>query len=320
MQRMFSGQFLELFSAAAAAVARASDRVVLSPNPRVLSARLRLVELEALGWLEGEAIIPDQLALDYGDSPRAWRNWPFAFVGAFDRRLPSSAVPTAQAITQWLKPAPHQRHRVAAMPPRFAIDADRLGAWEKHQSSSPLPRLIAAADLAVSFARHTPLSAGNLVIGVILADRFGLPAEAGSAGGLAAIGMLRRQIAWTRLVAGAPEEELDDLSSAGGRARVREAWLEAVAEGGLALIALDHSVRRWQQALDEAVSAKRSSSRLRTLAELAAMGSSLTASRAARALTMSRQGTTQLLEEGCRLHLLREITHGSAFRRFVATI
>jgi hypothetical protein len=181
-------------------------------------------------------------------------------------------------------------------------------------------RLIAAADLAVSFARHAPLSAGNLVIGVILADRFGLPAEAGSARGLAAIGMRQRQIAWRCLAASNPEEEVDDLSPAGGQARVWQAWLEAVGAGALALIAIDHRVRRWQQALDEAVSAKRSSSRLRALAELAAMGSSLTARRAARALAMSRQGTTQLLEEGCRLHLLREITHGNAFRRFVATI
>lgn len=303
------------------ALARASERLALSPNRQVLTARLRLVELEALGWLEGEAILPDQLALDYGYSARAWRNWPFAFVGAFDRGLPSSALPTAQVISQWLKPAPHRGTGVAAMLPRLAIDTDRLAAWEKHcQMGSPLPRLIHAADMAVSFARHAPLSAGNLVIGVILADCFGLPAAAGSAGGLAAIGMLRRQIPWRRLAGGDAQEEFDDLSSAGSTLRVRQAWLEAVAEGALALIGIDQGVRRWQQALDEACGAKRSSSRLRAVAELAATSSSLTASRAASALKMSRQGATQLLEEGCRLNLLRDITHGNAFRRFVATI
>ena len=44
---------------------------------------------------------------------------------------------------------------------------------------------------------------------------------------------------------------------------------------------------------------------------------SLTVARAAKALGLSRQATTRLIAEACKAHLLREITQGNAFRRYV---
>lgn len=41
------------------------------------------------------------------------------------------------------------------------------------------------------------------------------------------------------------------------------------------------------------------------------------ATRAARDLRMSRQAATRLVAQACERHLLREITHGNAFRRYV---
>ena len=55
----------------------------------------------------------------------------------------------------------------------------------------------------------------------------------------------------------------------------------------------------------------------RPLVLLAGAGPSLTVARAAKALGLSRQATTRLIAEACKAHLLREITQGNAFRRYV---
>ena len=85
MSGVFSETILEAFGAAREGLARAEERLVLFPEPAILIAHIRAAEQEALAWLEGESFIPDQLAMNYGYSPRAWRRWPFAFVQAFER-------------------------------------------------------------------------------------------------------------------------------------------------------------------------------------------------------------------------------------------
>lgn len=98
----FSAEILVAFGAATAALARAEQRLALFPKPEVLTARIRLAEQDALAWLEGSLLIPDQLAVDYGFSPRAWKRWPFAFVRAFDRPLKGERLPGASSVGQWL--------------------------------------------------------------------------------------------------------------------------------------------------------------------------------------------------------------------------
>lgn len=317
----FPAELVEAYGAASAKLAEAGTRIALSPNRAVLVARLRLAELEALGWLEGESVIPDQLALAYGYSPRAWRNWPFAFVRVFDHALPSPGFPDAPSIAAWLTPAEQISEPGAQSAPFPPPDPDRLAAWARQgRERRALPRLIAAADMAASFARLSPLLGGNLAIGAMLAEQYALPAAVQSAGGIVAIGMAGCQTPWMRLVAGMGEDDEDDLYLGNSIAQRRMAWLGAAAEGAKVLIALDRSVRRWQQLLDEACAQRRSSSRLRAVAELAASGPSLTAGRAAARLGTSRQGATRLLEEARRLRLVREVTQGNAFRRYVAAI
>ena len=84
---------IESYAAAQADFARAAERLALFPEPGVLLAHVRAAERDALAWLEGEVLIPDQLAVDYGYSPRAWRRWPFAFIRVFDRPLPLCRLP-----------------------------------------------------------------------------------------------------------------------------------------------------------------------------------------------------------------------------------
>ena len=69
MALKFSDSILNAYGAACTAIARAEERHALCLRPEILIARLRSTELEALGNLEAERILPDVLALEYGHSP-----------------------------------------------------------------------------------------------------------------------------------------------------------------------------------------------------------------------------------------------------------
>ena len=73
MSGHFSSVVLNAYGAAREGLARAEERLALFPEPAILIAHIRSAEQEALGWLEGESFIPEQLAMNYGYSPRAWR-------------------------------------------------------------------------------------------------------------------------------------------------------------------------------------------------------------------------------------------------------
>lgn len=244
-------------------------------------------------------------------------NWPFLFVRAFDRPFPHDHLPTAASVTNWLA-GPDRTQSGTPADQSLALSPERLSAWERRtRQLAPLPRLIAGADLAASFVRSAPLLAGNPVIGVMLAERYCLPGEMLSAGGLIAIGMKQRQTLWLSLATGSSEDEEDDLSEGAQIERCRIAWLQALAAGAVAVVNLDKRLRFWLANLDAASATIRKTSHLRKVALLAARGPSLTATRAAQELGLSRQGATQLLAQACERNLLREITHGNAFRRFV---
>ena len=314
---MAAEPLLSAYGAATAALARAEERLALAPRPDLLLARIRLREREALGHLEGEDISHEALALEYGNSPQAWQRWPYAFAQVFAKPLP--AQPTPDALHAWLETGP--RPKAGAPAPRFTVDPDRLGAWHRRtRALRGLPPLLAAADMAVIWARTAPLTRGNLVIGVMLGDRVCQPGSTLSAGGIAAIGLMQRQIPWLGLVAGATDDDLDAPGLAAQAARWRLGWLEAIAAGALAVVALDQRLRLWLTGLDEAAAAKRRSSRLRALADFAATRPSFTVAAAAAHLRLSRQGATRLVDDARAHHLLREITHGKAFRRYVAAL
>ena len=315
----FSAEITVAFGEASAALARAEERLALFPEPDVLVARIRLAEQSALAWLEGELLIPDQLAVDYGFSPRAWRRWPFAFVRAFDRPLNRDRLPDAHSVGQWLSGSAGPAPPALADQP-IPIHEDRLAAWEQRTTPlARLPRLIAGADLAAAFARTAPLGFGNLVIGAMLADRHCLPNSRLSAGGIAAIGLQQRHTSWLSLVSGALEDDFDAISETARDERCRRAWLDALTAGAQTAIGLDKRLRIWLAQLEAACQGTRKSSHLKRLALLAGRGPSLTVTRAARDLRISRQAATRLVAQACERHLLREITHGNAFRRYVIT-
>ena len=320
MQPKFSESVLEAYGAASASLARAEVRVSLCPNKPALLAQIRLREREALARLEGEDIIPENLAAEYGHSPRAWKHWPHAFVQVFDKPLSGRALPNAEAVRRWLhEPRPLSPLPASRVP--VEIYEDRLKAWEKrcaparHQAA-----LFAAADLAAQFVRTAPLTRGNIVIATMLADRVATGPNGFSAGGIAAIGIIAREIPWVRLLNGRDDEEADDLLPPGQTVQVRLAWLDALAQGGTAVVEIAQRLSLWQQVLEDTCAGKRRTSHLRALAQLAVEHHSLTASRAAQLLKISRQGATLLLEEACSRHVLREVTRGNAFRRYVASI
>lgn len=151
----------------------------------------------------------------------------------------------------------------------------------------------------------------------MLADRCALAKGKLSAGGIAAIGLNHNRSPWRALLTGATDDDLDELTTHARDERCRLAWLEALGAGGTAVVRLDQRLRLWLAKLEVACATRRKSSHLRALALLAGAGPSLTAARAAKALGLSRQATTRLIAEACKAHLLREITQGNAFRRYV---
>lgn len=320
---------ISAYGDARAALSAAQERLALFPEPDVLLARVRLAEQDGLAWLEGEDFMPDQLATDYGFSRRAWRQWPFAFVRAFERPLPASLQPPGAAtVTQWLDGA--DRSPVATPADQaLPLASDRLTAWERRTRAPArtLPPLVAAADLAAEFVRTAPLVAGNPVIGVMLAERHAMGDSNLSAGGIVAIGMKQRQTPWLRLCAGTGpddagfgDDDAHDLSESGRAVRCRLAWLNAASTGAATVVRLDKRLRLWLSGLDAACAGTRRNSHLRKVALLAARGPSLTATRAAQELGLSRQAATLLIAQGCERRLLREITHGNAFRRYVIAL
>ena len=185
-------------------------------------------------------------------------------------------------------------------------------------AASGLAPLLVAADLAASFGQLAPLSRGSVVIGAMLGDCLVAPARRISGGGIAAIGIMMGRIPWVGLLASAGED--DDYSERAVLWRRRLAWLAALVAGGNAVAELARRVDRWSSLVDQVCSARRKSSRLRSAADLVAGHSSLTASRLAGIMAVSRQGATLLLEEARKAGVVREVTHGNAFRRYVAAI
>ena len=320
MVAKFSDSILNAYGATCSAVARAEERHALCLRPEILIARLRAHELEALGNLEGELVLPDLLALEYGHSPRGWQRWPYAFAQVFARPLPAHAAPTTHVVLDWLEGEAAPDATITTRRP-LAPDADRIDAWLRSAPlSSDIPRLLAGADLAAGWARAAPLTHGNVVIGVMLGERFSLAGNKLTAGGMAAIGLMQKQIGWISLATGKADDEFDEPDVVGRTERCRLAWLEALTAGALAVVGMDQRLRIWLAKLDDACLLKRRSSHLRVLAEFAAAQSSVTAGMTAARLQLSRQGATALIEQASDAHLLREVTHGNAFRRYVATI
>ena len=305
----------------AEAVGRAREAMALAPHPDVLKRFIREAEQDALAWVEGASFDPDRLAIDYGYSPRAWQNWPYAFVRAFDRPLESAALPDAQRVTQWLTRQKPDSIVPVGWDTSPVASQDRLETWVKlARRSADLPRMLAAADLAARFARAAPLIRGNAVIGVILAEHYALSNETLSAGGIVAIGFKRHGTSWRTLVQGAVEDDLDEISVEAAEFRCRNAWLAGLQAGAEHVISLEKRIRIWLAKLDDACQSRRKSSNLRSLVLLTGKHTSLTAARAAKSLKLSRQATTRLIDQACEYHLVREVTQGSSFRRYVAAI
>jgi hypothetical protein len=324
MEAGYSMSVLNAYGAAYAALARAEERLALCQRPDILIARLRGHELEALGTLEGELILPDVLAMEHGHSLRGWRRWPYAFAQVFARALPVRVPPTAHHVLEWLEDDAAQDDALGAIDTArrpLAPDSNRIDAWLRSvPHARDTPRLLAGADMAANWARTAPLAYGNGVIGVMLGERFALAGNTLTAGGLAAIGFTQKRIGWIGIATSQRDDVFDEPDRVGRDERCRLAWLEALTAGALAAVGIDQRLRMWLGKLDDVCLLKRRSSHLRALAEFAATQHSMTAGMAAARLQLSRQGATTLIEQACHAHLLREVTHGNAFRRYVATI
>lgn len=320
--QLFPVEFLEALTEAAAAIARAEERLAHFPEPELLIARIRMEEREALAWLEGEPFHPDHLARDYGTGARAWRRWPFTFVRVFDRPLASRTLPDAARIERWLNggcrtasPFPSPADQPLELYP------ERLQRFLRGiEGIAPLPRLVGAGHIAAEFPFASPLPYANTVIGAMLAERYAFPSSALTGGGIAAIGLYREHIPWRSRVAFNQAEFEEDLCGATRESRIQLAWLRALQAGAEHTLALADALKLWLARLDEACQTVRSTSHLRALCLLAARSPSLTVADAARTLKISRQGANDLVLRACNAAVLIEITEYGSFRRFRTSV
>lgn len=315
----FSKEVVGAYGGAAEALGRAAERVSVSRNQTALLARVRLLEIEALGVLENDPIYDTDLASQRGDPVTVWRRLPHNFARVFAKQLPLS--PTAADILEWLRDATNPGDSSAHKHPLEANES-RLTAWERHAGVAigKLPPLLAAGEVSAAFGRLSPLSRGNLVLSTMLGDRLVAASKTYSNGGIAAIGIMRRQIPWRGLVAASGGHNGDDPQNEFSLEQRGLNWLEALTAGGEAVIQLAQRVDRWWEFVREACTAKRTTSRLVQVAEIAANYPSIGASQLAKAMGISRQGATLLLEEARALQLVREVTHGRSFRRYAAAL
>lgn len=320
--QLFPVEFLAALADAAAAIARAEERLVAFPEPAVLTARIRMAEREALAWLEGEPFDPRQLERDYGTSPRAWRYWPFTFIRVFDRPIASKTVPSAARIERWINPvdaaaaptpAPAD-HPLELYPQRLERFAHSIG------DVGALPRLVAGAHIAAEFAAHHPLVLGNTVVGAMLGEQYALAGSRLSAGGIAALGLLRANIPWRRHVAVDLAEIEVDLCGTSRDTRIQLAWLRGLRAGAEAALQLASRCRLWLDRVHQVSAGLRRTSRLRDVCLHAALSPSLTVATASKALRISRQAATDLVGRACQFGLLREVTEAGSFRRYVSSI
>jgi hypothetical protein len=317
----FSETVLIAFGVAQAAIARAHERVILSPKPAILKAQYRFLQQEALGHVEGELVAPSDLAMDYGYSPHSYRRWPYAFVQAFDTPPSSRQFPTAESVLQWLETLGNADDTGEIIRRPIGMNENKIELWARAVAHAhAMPAAIAGADLAAAWLTVGPLLQGNLPIGIMLGDYYSMGEAGFSAGGTVAIGLMEQRQSWAKIAVGSIDDDYDDLSNQAKLERCRVAWLQAMAGGAMALVRLDTRLRLWERRLDETMQTKRRTSQLRKLVEYAALRPSCGGTLAARDLSLSRQGAADLLDEAVAAGLLREITKGASFRRYQATI
>jgi len=317
----FSENVLIAFGAAQAAVARARERVLLCPKPAILKAQYRFLQQEALGYVEGELVSPGDLAMDYGYSPHSYRQWPYAFVQAFDTPPSSRQFPTSASVLQWLQNLGNTDRASEIIRRSINFNESKIQVWAKVAAQAhAMPAAIAGADLAATWLTVGPLLHGNLPIGIMFGDYYSMGEAGFSAGGTVAIGLMERKQSWAKIAAGSIDDDYDDLSSRAKLERCRVTWLEAMAGGALALVRLDTRLRLWERRLIDTMQTKRSTSHLGKLVEYAALRPSCGGTLAARDLSLSRQGAADLLDEAVASGLLREVTKGGSFRRYQAAI
>lgn len=301
MEHWYPTQTLLACSETQSAIARAGERFTLTRHPSILRSRLRTLQLEALGVIEGVAVLPDSLATRYGYEDDVVRLWPFTFARLTGHGPTLDKVPDPGGIAAWLKEAEIALPDLAGW--HEAVVAD----WPDTQTV----RLLLSADMAFEWQlRFADVS----VAGIMLADLFAHDGAPFSFGGIAAIGFLNAGTRWKRLVQGA----LDEGSAAKEVCRLQ--WLKALRDGAEEVVVMEETIARWHERLTDSTSDRRRSSQLRELCELIAARPSTSVAQAAELLGLSRQSSARLIAEAEELSLIREMTHGKYQRRYCALI
>ena len=298
---------METYAEATSALARAEERISLSPYADILLARLRMLENEALESLD-PAIFPSQ------------RQWSADLARLLAGKLTQAGaspadgadlLEDAELIDCW-------EHAGHALPMSAQLAEAKLRRW--WQSSLPVrspPQLLGGLELATEWARLAPLAAGNIVTAIIIGDRYATGGSLLSSGGLTALGMKRLQLEAPRILQTA-RTKINRSQDRVGAARI--AWLQAIAAGANMVIDLDCRLGKLFARVEAAGPVGRNPSHLRELVELAARRPFTTINLASSRLGIGRLTAHRLINAALSLQLIREVSSDGGYRRFVAEV
>lgn len=339
---------------ATAATAVLDDRMARSPVRDLVRSRSRVMQAEALAWVEGDLVDADDMALRYGPLRRGLHRWPMQFTRVFGKEWPAGRPPSVDALMEWLGIThgasegaitvvcgPSGEGWLTQRPVEDIVE--RLETWQRRVAhATSLPRLLAGAEVALAWRDVAPLARGNLVVGMVAGDRWSFPRSALSAGGLVAIGMRASHVRWANVRAGgadiddAEEEDHaedgvwsgvdDDEGRTGvafgspmrGTDRAWRLWLSAISSAARELSDLEGRLGHYARRVDDACGNQRADSRLREALLLAAANPAVTTRLIVDRLKVSKQTAHALVAKGEAAHLLRETTNGASYRRWRA--
>jgi hypothetical protein len=304
---VFSSRTMETYADAMSALARADERISLSPHRDILVARLRILENEALECLD-PALSP------------ARRQWSADLAQLLTDKLAQAGPSPAEAADPLedaeLMECWHRAGQALPLPTQLA-EAKLRRWWQSSLTVRSGPQLLAGADLALEWERLAPLASGNIVTAIMIGDRYVTGNSPLFGGGLTALGMRQLHVAAPRLLK-PPRHRLE--ADEGWADAARLVWLRAITAGANVVIELDCRLRELLTLVEGAHPVGRRPSHLRELVELAIRRPFTTVNLASSRLGIARATAHKLICAALSAQVIREISSERGSRRFVAAL
>ena len=297
------------YAQAQAAIERIEERRRLSPVRQPWRIRSLIAERQALARIDGLAIDDTDVQIDgrgmVGPSPYDLTH------GRQAIGVPISLdalLHDGMALLEWLgiSYSPISDNTSLAVARRTIPDMlIALDVWRRDAFAlPPSPPLLHGAELARLWRIHAPLGRGDLVVSLLIGDRWGPGRWRGSAGGLVALGLERSHAPWQR----AQGHDLGLI------------WLKAIANGAQLHLDQEIRLRAYAHRAAQHVAQRRRPGRLKDILLLAMARPRISSSLVARQLGLTSAGAIKLLTIATDAGLLIEQSGQASYRSYAIPV